>query len=1060
MINSKNESLNALMLTDPPAWFADVAMRPSAGQRASKARSLGDLARRREEHQGQFFTPTSVSWLMWSIGMTSFGGALAPPLSVFDNSIGSGRLIQFARKGDHVCGCDVDVDTVSALLNAMQSAPFAFDVIPVGMESIEASGFDLGLINPPFSVHLESPHLKPFACTTMGRYGPGSSALSHWYSLYQAMSACRVVVALMPRSSFLQLGEHPQIERLVCGVVHLPPDTFSLEGAHVETTILCLGRTPRERVEVWGLNEAHQKLEGLAPGAGSDVARPRVFKELLVDCSKPSITEPVTRNAAVRVYRSGRHLRLGFKCGLTHAKVINSLLGERLGVNNHLGNRLPRGITFAGSGRLLVEVLLVGSSSRAGIDKLCELIRDAGGIPLPDAQLLSYLDRRWKAVQVEATPLQRTVFVPGDRAASGSLDGVTVPVIKNHLTDNDRFDSPMARAGSSVTLILDSTSGSNRYRYTINPKMKPLSIEQLRGLLMLPGPSKPQDQWVQIERGRASRFPHRAGEVARRLISLGADRWLSSWKYQWDDVIEMSLTRGAIAGHMMGLGKSRIAAGCCYAGGRSNAIVVEAGLIDEMLSQFQRMGLPSIDYKVIRNVEDCAQLARINLVSYQTLRRPTERGSRRTVAHLLRRRFHTVCADEGSLLSHSETQQTRALYQLSPKRRIALDGTPVPNLPRNLLPLACWASRSATASQPYSISDPYITESLFNTAAIAERGADRFRDQFIVTEWVTHRFADSLETGGKREIPSLANLDQYRDFVGKQVLRRVWGEPDVAKHISIEDPSIENLTIDWDPGHFEHYVRTAEEFVSWWKHQRPDIASRKMNLAAVLLKLQAACRASSIPQKADGPRPWRGGLTSKQRWCIERLRQLDESGATTLCYFESPDNVVLVANGLRKLGIDTLEYTGKRNPGQRSHDLNTRYRTGQCRTMLLTFGVGSRGLNLPEASHVVFFDRMWSPRQEQQGLFRALRPGRIGRLAVIYAHLAGSVDLYKAQMVAFKQDAANAGLDFAEPEFRPDEFTHWITILDDFCKTVEMGRAELQERALNDMEKHRMDLIL
>ena len=859
------------------------------------------------------------------------------------------------------------------------------------------------------------------------------------------MSACRVVIAVVPESCLQQLDQHPEVASALYGVIHLPSDTFEHEGARVETSILCLGADLAGKIRtVSGIDEAYRSLADLAPVPGKKKPNGVHFRHLLIDSESPSIPEEVTGNREVRIYRSGRRLKLGFSCGLTHAKVINSIMGERLGIENHLGNRLPKGMTYEGSGKLLVEVLLSGKTSRDGIDRISDLVRSAGGSPEVDEQLLNYLDRRWRTIQVESTPLQRTVLVPSDSADTRTLDGAKVIVLKNHLTEPTRFNSPMARAGSTVTLLQDPTSVAPRYRYSSNPTMKPLSVEQLRELVRLPAPSSGGPRWVQIEPGRSARFPTRSAQIAQRLMSQGVSQWLGGWKYQWDDVLELSMTRGGIAGHMMGLGKSRIATGLCYAGGKSNAIVVEAGLIAEMMAQFERMGLPNTEYKVISCSDDCSQLRRINLVSYQTLRRPLAKNSKRTVAHLLRRRFHTVCADEGSLLSHTNTLQTRALYQLSPKRRIALDGTPIPNLPRNLLPLVNWASRSATASQPYSIAEPYITPSLFDTAAIAERGADKFREQFIVTEWVTHRFSDSLETGGKREIPSLANLDLYRDFVGKNILRRVWGEPAVADHIQIEDPETSVNTVDWDDHHFNHYVRTAEEFVTWWKKQRTDVRPQKLNLAAVLLKLQAACRAASIPQGQQGPFVWKGGMTSKQRWCINKLETLERSGATTLCYFESPDNVALIANALRLRGIDALQYTGKLTPNQRSQELNGRYRTGECRTMLMTFGVGSRGLNLPEASHVVFFDRMWSPRQEQQALFRALRPGRTGRLNAIYAHLSGSVDLYKAQMIAFKQDTANAGLDFAAPEYKSDEFVHWITILDDFCKSIERGRAALK----------------
>lgn len=1035
-------------------WYAELESRRSAGQDTAKATGLHDLHARREIHQGQFWTPSPVARFMWDVALAALGNSAERGLSVMDNSIGSGRLVQFARDVDRVYGCDIDADTVQALGEAMSAGAIQHDLLGVGMQSVSASGMDVALINPAFSVHLESPLLADvdYACCTFGRFGPGTSALSHWFALYQAEEAARLTVALVPRSVVDQLGEHPLLAAAVYSIIDLPQNAFSQEGANVATSILCLGDPERRvsaPVRVDGIEAARLRLKDLLPAAKPLEGRggSRFSSRGMAD-GEPTICGEVTGDNRVRIYRAGRKIKMKFACAFAHARVLNAILASRLGYENHLRQRYPRGIEFLGSARLLTEVLLSGADALGMLERLCGIIAGAGGVPEPDASLLGYLRKRWRMVQVERTPLQRTIFDPQGRHGRDDLEGASVVPRRNHLCDPKAFSSPMARKGVALTLVRAVDRAEERYRYNIAPQMPPLSIDELQQLVELPARSVPgSGGWRQIEAGRAAAFPVQARAIDRRLSAAGADAWLGSWAFQREDVVELCMTRGAVAGHMMALGKSRIAAGCCLADGAHNAIVVEAGLVDEMVGQFKAFGLAPDLYQVIRTVQDCATLRRINVISYQTLRKVVARGSKRTYAAVLRRRLHTVCADEGSLLSHTDTQQTQALYQLSAKRRIALDGTPIPNLPRNLLPLVCWTSREGTASQPYGFGHPYIAPELFNSAYAAERGVDKFREQFVVTEWVTHQFADNLTSGGKKEIPSLANLDLYRRFVGCHVLRRVWGEPAVAKHISMEDPDKSVVEVEWDDEHLEHYVATAEEFVDWWKRQRPDVASQKVNMVSVLLRLSAACRAASIPQALEGPHAWRGGLTSKQRWCIDTLARLDEQGATTLCFFESPVAASIVGEQLRARGKSVVEYTGLSAPGKRAAALNDEFRTGQARTMLMTFGVGARGLNLPEASHAVFYDRMWSPRQEQQALFRALRPGRVGVLKAIYAHLDGSVDLYKAQMVAFKQDTANAGLDFATPEFEPDDFEHWMSILDSFVESIGKARLEIVRSA-------------
>ncbi|TJY57210.1 helicase [Sinimarinibacterium sp. CAU 1509] len=1032
-------------------WYTPMTTRTSAGQRVPKAGGLSELAARRVAHQGQFFTPTDVAAVMWELALTAFGDEANTGLHILDNSVGSGRLLQFARAQDSVYGCDIDADTLRALGDAMEAGGVKHDLLAVGMENVAAEGMDVALINPPFSLHLESPRLTAYPCCAYGKFGPSTAALSHWYSLYQAMAASRAVIALLPSSVVDQLNEHPEIERALHAVVRLPVSTFVNEGAEVSTVLLALGapRPQGRSVRIGTLDEARAQTAAFAPAPLPEGMRPPTrFASLSVRTGAPTITGPVTGDDRVRIYRSGRNIKFRFACAFTHARVINAVLESPLGFRNHLQNRYPAGIEYRGSARLLTEVLLCGTTPTEYLDRLCAIIRAVDGIPEPDRDLLGYLARRWRAVQVERTPLQRTIYDPDGEHSRASLDGACVTVVKTHLCDPASFSSPLARAGQDVTLVRVSDCELERYRYSLAPNMPPLSVDQLRELVQLPAISSGAE-WVQIEAGRAAAFPERAAAIDRRLSQAGADPWLGGWKFQRDDVIELCMTRGAIAGHLMALGKSRIAAGCCLAGGQHNAIVVEAGLVPEMLAQFKEFGLPSDQYKVIRKLGDLEDLRRINLISYNTLRKPIGKGSRVTFAARLRRRFHTVCADEGSVLSHTDTAQTQALHRLSATRRIALDGTPIASYPRNVLPMVCWASREGTASQPYGMRSAYITGELFSSAYSAERGIDRFREQFVVTEWVTHQFEDDLQSGGKREIPSLANLDLYRQFIGRHILRRVWGEPAVEAHVSMPKPECSTVEVAWDSDHLETYVATAEDFVDWWKAQRPDVPGQKLNLVSVLLRLGAACRAASIPQDLKGPHAWTGGLTSKQRWCVDTLENLHADGGTVLCFFESPLCAALVGSALRARGVDALEFTGLSSPTQRTTALDTDFRTGKTRIILMTFGVGARGLNLPQASHVVFYDRMWTPRQEEQAMYRALRVGRKGVLKVIYAHLTGSVDLYKAQMVAFKQDTSNAGLDFATPEFSPSDFEHWMTILDNFCQSIGKARIELR-RARND----------
>ena len=80
------------------------------------------------------------------------------------------------------------------------------------------------------------------------------------------------------------------------------------------------------------------------------------------------------------------------------------------------------------------------------------------------------------------------------------------------------------------------------------------------------------------------------------------------------------------------------------------------------------------------------------------------------------------------------------------------------------------------------------------------------------------------------------------------------------------------------------------------------------------------------------------------------------------------------------------------------------------------------------------------------------RPMRIERkeaVRVVYFHLDGSLDLYQDQMVAFKQDSANAGLDWATPVKEDEEFLHLSTVLQNFVDDL----AKLNNLSAHDMRK-------
>ena len=224
-------------------WYRPLEGTRSKGSRAKRPGSLAGLAAARREHEGQFFTPDWLARSLWRV--VEHVRALTPdwrPVAVFDNSIGSGRLVQFARKHEHIVfGCDVDEPLVEKLAAAAEAGGVLGRIAAMGMEEARPRNMDVALINPPFSVHLESPAMAEYPCTHFGRFGQHTSALSHEYALHQALDAAPVVAAILPSTYAAEVERDANLAPRLRALVDVPANAFAEEGAQVRVAVAVFG---------------------------------------------------------------------------------------------------------------------------------------------------------------------------------------------------------------------------------------------------------------------------------------------------------------------------------------------------------------------------------------------------------------------------------------------------------------------------------------------------------------------------------------------------------------------------------------------------------------------------------------------------------------------------------------------------------------------------------------------------------------------------------------------------------------------------------------------------
>lgn len=541
-----------------------------------------------------------------------------------------------------------------------------------------------------------------------------------------------------------------------------------------------------------------------------------------------------------------------------------------------------------------------------------------------------------------------------------------------------------------------------------------------------------QPAWQVVHAGLLEAYPVEAAKLRAKAVRLGIDKWLS-WGFQMDDLIELTLKpTGAIAAWKQACGKSRLAVALIMLSGvKHGLIVVESRLIEEMVTQLKRTDIAHNEVNVIDCSSKLDVLKQINIISYERLRMLVdgEHSKRITYAHKLRRRIGVIAADEGERLANLASDQSRALFQVAARKRYVLSGTPMANYPRDIHGLLVFTGGDGTAAQPYGLRRPYMEKQLVDSMAGASRGLDKVRDDFVVTEWVTWEFADTLRDGAKREIPKLANVEKFRTWLAPHIKRRLTDEPEVAQHIKLPKPEFETVDLTWDRDHLAFYLKAADDFASWYRDNRE---SGKNNLAVLLARLQAVHTALNVPQNGvEGIEPY-VGLTSKQRAVLAYLVDISERGKKSLVYCENPANVDLLHKSLANLGISSVRFHGGISIKKRVADKDANFVSGKADHLLATKGSAKSGYNLPEADFVLFLDRSWSAKTEGQAMHRPMRVERTAPVRVVYFHLPGSLDIYQDQMVAFKKDSADAGLDWATPALNDEEFLHLSNILESF----------------------------
>ena len=408
--------MNTPTMTRSVKWYTPLRTIKSKGSQTKVEGGLLGTYAARQVHGGQFFTPNDVAAFMWrALGLDDIKADEWRKVHILDNSFGSGRLLQFADPGRHkLYGIEIDPAVAEQVRSAVQAAGFEFQLETGSMEDfrMERRSLDAAIINPPFSIHIDSPNVEPFECNAFGKFGERSATMSHRYAVAQALRWCRFVVALMPRS-FVEEARNEAIfrDRLVA-IFHLPAGIFEAEGANVDVSVLVWGEQRTEGPIIERTAEDLNKVRGLPvvkiePGWHSTHATLTRVEE---NEGAAAITMPTTGDRHVRFAHNGRKLVLQFKCGAAQGRVMNTVLEDTIqGYRSRREHRLPKGVRFVGQGKLDLENYLAQGDPVASFAAFAQTIRAMGYEVEVDPAIPRYLARRHRRNQILKTPYGHAV---------------------------------------------------------------------------------------------------------------------------------------------------------------------------------------------------------------------------------------------------------------------------------------------------------------------------------------------------------------------------------------------------------------------------------------------------------------------------------------------------------------------------------------------------------------------------------------------------------------------------------------------------------------------------
>ncbi|MGW3096824.1 SNF2-related protein [Streptomyces sp. NPDC001102] len=327
-----------------------------------------------------------------------------------------------------------------------------------------------------------------------------------------------------------------------------------------------------------------------------------------------------------------------------------------------------------------------------------------------------------------------------------------------------------------------------------------------------------------------------------------------------------------------------------------------------------------------------------------------------------------VVADEAQHVKNPYSATARQLRSIGARARVALTGTPVEN---NL-------------SELWAILD-WTTPGLLGRLGT-------FRG----------RYARAVEGGGD---PAAA--ERLARLVRPFLLRRRKADPGIAPELPPKTETDRAVSLTEEQAAlYEAVVRETLAEISV-----ADSMARRGLIVKLLTGLKQICNHPAQFLKEELPKT--GGRSGKLELLDELLDTVLSEGASVLVFTQYVRMARLLERHLTARGVPSqLLHGGTSVAGREA--MVRRFQDGEVPVFLLSLKAAGTGLNLTRAEHVVHYDRWWNPAVEAQATDRAYRIGQSRHVQVHRLIAEGTVEDRIAEMLARKQELAEAVLGSGE----------------------------------------------